>query len=180
MLSESSRRRRIRQTSRIVAIVCASLTLLVPLSFFFFALFTSTETLISSVGLSAKSAASVEDTRFVFAIVSLIISLPLSFGFLRLGTCFHGFANDELFARRTISGLRDFAAVMLAWALAQPLLSALASLILTWTAPAGSHEITFKFGSDDLYLSLLALIVLIFSWVLTEAADLSEENAQFV
>jgi hypothetical protein len=180
MNASSPRRLRIRRFSYAVAMICALLTLLTPLFFFIYALLAPTETLLSAAGLTAKAAETAEASRLVFAIVALIAALPLSYGLLRLGACFRGFAEDALFAASTIAGLRDFAGIMLFWAVLQPFLTLINSLILTWSAPPGGHELSLKIASDDILLAVFALCVLIVSWVLTEASALSEEIEQFV
>ena len=180
MSSVSPRRQRIRRFSKIVALICAAMTFLVPLSAFIYALYAPVDTLLQAGGLSPDAAESAEAARLVFAIVLLVTTLPLSYGLLRLGACFNGFADDALFAASTIAGLRDFAAIILFWALVQPFLTALFSVLLTWSAPDGQHKLTFRFGSEDVFLGLFALCVLVVSWVLTEASVLSEENEQFI
>lgn len=180
MTDQSTRRLRIRRFSYAVALICAALTILTPLSLFLFALFAPIELLLDAGGLSSAASETADDARLVFGIVALFSALPVSYGLIRLGACFRGFAEDALFASTTISGLRDFAAVILFWSVAQPFLTALNSLVLTWSAPPGGHQISMSIGSDDIYFGLFALCVLIVSWVLTEASALSEENAQFV
>ncbi len=180
MDTPSSRRRRIRRFSSIVAAICIILMAASPLVVFLMALLLPVDELTQSVGISLAAPEAAEAGRLMFATIMLVATLPLSFGLLRLAACFRGFATDELFAASTIAGLRDFAAAMLFWTLAQPLFRMLGGLVLTWGAPLGERQIAVQLGSDTILLGMFALSVLVVSWVLTEASALSDENAQFI
>ena len=180
MNTPSSRRRRIRRFSSIVAAICIILMVTAPMVVFLMGLLLPAEDLARSVGVSLATSESAESGRLVFATIMLVATLPLSFGLIRLATCFRGFAVDALFAASTIAGLRDFAAAILFWTLTQPLFRMLGGLVLTWGAPSGERQLAVQLGSDTILLGMFALSVLIVSWVLTEASALSEENAQFV
>ena len=180
MDTPSLRRRRIRRFSSIVAAICLILMAATPMVIFLMGLFMPTDELSQSVGVSLAAPESAEAGRLAFATIMLIATLPLSFGLIRLAACFRGFAAGELFATTTIAGLRDFAAAMLFWSLAQPLFRMLGGLVLTWSAPPGERQLAVQLGSDTVLLGMFALSILIVSWVLTEASALSEENAQFI
>ena len=163
--------------------VCAVLTPAAPLVLFFIALLGPIDMLAHMAGLDplapgAESAA--ESARLLFGVFALASALPLSFGLIRLATCFRGFAQGNLFSPQTIAGLRDFAGAALVWTVLQPFMRAVFSLILTMGAPEGYRQIVVQLDSNMVLMSVIALGVLIVSWVLTEASAISEENAQFI
>ena len=104
----------------------------------------------------------------------------LVWGLLRVRQTFKGFAADEVFSARAISGLRDFAIGVGASALIKPLTTALLSLYLTWDAPAGSRQLVLQFGSDTALFILFAGAFLAATWSMQRAALLAEENSLFV
>ncbi len=180
MTVSSTRRRRIRRFSTFVAAICVILMILAPISVFLMGLFAPVEALAQTIGITLTASEAAEAGRLLYATTLLVSALPLSFGLIRLAACFRGFAADALFAAATIAGLRDFAAAILFWALAQPLFRTLGGLVLTWDAPPGERQLAVQLSSDTVFLGMFALSVLVVSWVLTEASALSEENAQFV
>ena len=180
MSAQSLRRRRIARFSNAVAAICALLTAVAPLLVFLSALFMPLEDLAKFGGLTVEYPGFGDGVRLPLAIAGLFATLPLSFGLIRLATCFHGFARGALFSPETISGLRDFAGAALVWTLLRPVFTAISSLILSSGAPEGSRQLVVQLNGDAVLLAIFALGVLIVSWVLTEAAALSEENAQFI
>jgi hypothetical protein len=176
----SPRLRRIAGFSRALAIVCAVLTPVAPLAVFLIALFAPLDALAESAGVVVHSPETAEGGRLLFGVVALVSALPLSFGLIRLATCFRGFAGGALFAAASVAGLRDFAGATLFWALSQPFFATVSGLVLTWGAPEGKRELALQLSSNTILLAVFALCVLTVSWVLIEASALSEENAQFV
>lgn len=113
-------------------------------------------------------------------LVSLFPALVISWAIWRARTCFDEFALGRLFSRRAILGLRDFAIGMGIGAVASPLTSTILSVLLSWNAPVGQKQMVIAIGSDTILGLVFASTIAIISWVMSEAADVAEENAQFI
>lgn len=109
--------------------------------------------------------------------------LPVSvsvFALWQMWSLFGCFAAGELLARRPAAHLRRLGFSLCALAAAQPLGRTLTILALTWGNPKGERQLWVGLSSDH-YLSLLfGLLLLALAQVLTEAARVADENAEFV
>lgn len=114
----------------------------------------------------------------------LLGSLPaVALGLVLMATLwrlFSEFAAGRALGRRALAGLRRFAWVLLAVALAQPLLAGLMSVLLTWDAPPGQRQLVLSFGWHDYLALLLATVLLCIAQVMHAAVQAVEENEGFV
>jgi hypothetical protein len=113
-------------------------------------------------------------------VLSLLPVLPLSWALLRLRTCFGEFAQGRPFAARGIAGLRDFATGVMIGTVAKPISFTLLSLLLSWHAPAGRHQLAIRLDSDTLIMALFAATIASLGWAMQKAAAIAEENSQFI
>ncbi len=120
------------------------------------------------------------EQRLLAALVSFLAALPLSWGLFRLSACFSEFSQGRPFSARSITGLRDFAAAIVASVIAKILALTLIILILTWTAPPGMKQLAVAVDSDAMMMALFAAIIAALAWAMGHAATLAEENSQFV
>ncbi len=104
----------------------------------------------------------------------------LSYGLLRARSCFQQFARGDYFTPRAISGLQGFSGGTFLAGVTGVFAAPLASLALTLGSGAGRSSITLNLGSHELLLMLFAAIVWQIAAALVRAAQLAEENAQFV
>lgn len=114
------------------------------------------------------------------ALVALLATLPLAWGFTRLRSCLTSFAIGRPFASGGIAGLRDFALGGLLAALAQLLSPTLMALVLTWTAAEGHRQLVIRLDSNVLLLAMFAGTIAALAWAMEKAAAIAEENSQFV
>lgn len=114
-----------------------------------------------------------------FAIFAMPM-IVLCWSLWRVRSCFDEFAKGRLFSQRAIAGLRDFAIGMVLGALASPIANTLLHLVLTWNAPEGQRVMVIALSSDTFLGLIFAGIIAIICWVMGEAAEVAEENAQFV
>lgn len=118
--------------------------------------------------------------RIAAALVGLMTTLPLAWGFLRLRVCLASFAAGRPFASQGIAGLRDFAIGGLLAALGRFLGHTLMSLVLTWTATPGHRQLAASIDADTLLLAMFAASIAALVWAMEKAAAIAEENRQFV
>jgi hypothetical protein len=113
---------------------------------------------------------------------ALMAAWVASFGLLLWGfyfgrASFIGLAHGELFARRTILGLRNLALGIFLFKIASPVLLLGVGLLTSFPA---NMIVTIKDLAESVFtLVSLGAIVLI-ATVLTRAAEIAEDNAQIV
>lgn len=114
----------------------------------------------------------------------LLASVPaVALGLFLLWTLwrlFGEFAAGRALGRTALAGLRRFAWALLAVALAQPLLAALLSVLLTLDAPPGQRQLVLSLGWHDYMALLLATVLLTIAHVMHSAVRAVEENEGFV
>ncbi|MDO1581457.1 hypothetical protein [Rhizobium oryzicola] len=116
--------------------------------------------------------------RVVAILTALLHLLPLSWGLLRLRVCLKRFSAGRPFDVEGIAGLRDFALGAVLSAVAKPVASMLLMLALSWEA--GPKRIVIEISSEVMILALFAGVVAALAWAMQKAAQLAEENSQFV
>lgn len=114
------------------------------------------------------------------AAVALITTLPLLFALWKLQKMFLLFAAGEVFSTTATRHLYGAAKAMVIWGLVATCSTTLAVLILTANAPAGAHVLVVNISSAELASILGGIIFAIMSWIMQEAARLSEENEGFI
>lgn len=109
--------------------------------------------------------------------------LPTSvslFALWQMWALFGCFAEGELLALRPAQHLRRLGLGLCALSAMQPLGHTLAILALTWGNPKGQRQLWFGLSSDHYLALLFGLLLLALSLVLSEAARVANENAEFI
>jgi hypothetical protein len=172
---------RMRLTFNALATVSVVLSALIPLALGAYWLFVGYEEVLLAGKLSRQILPEFTlGQRLLAALVSVLAVLPLSWGLLRLRSCFSEFSQGRPFSRRSTAGLRDFAAAIIGAVVAKIFAFTLLRLVLTWTAPPGMKQFAIAIDSDSILMALFAAIVAALAWAMGHAAALAEENSQFV
>ena len=58
--------------------------------------------------------------------------------------------------------------------------STILSALLTWDFPAGEGEIEVALDGGEAFFLIFGALMLVFGWIMREAATIDEENRQFV
>lgn len=101
-------------------------------------------------------------------------------GLYFLRRAFIHFAKGELFNRRNSDDLRMFSIFLFVQALAKPVHFSLSSILLSINHPAGQKMLSISFGSDEIKMIALAIILWVISDLLVSASALKDENEQFI
>jgi len=109
----------------------------------------------------------------------IYISIGLT-GLYFLRRAFSNFAKGQLFNYRNSRDLRHFSILLFAQALAKPLHFAISSVVLSINHPAGQKLFLFSFGSDEIKVIALAMILWVMSDLLVRGSKLENENKQFI
>jgi hypothetical protein len=144
----------------VLGIVAVSLAILLPLAFVI--------------------ASGTQQNGVMIIAIGVLAILPLSWGLVRLRTCLNELAQGRPFTSIAIAGLRDFAIGSALAAIARPIASAVLSLAISWSAPAGQKHIAIDVSSDTLLLAFFSATIAALAWAMQRAAKLDEENRGFV
>lgn len=164
-----------------LSIAAVTLATLLPMGAALYWLFIDPTEVRNMVGLAPDVLPDITiGQRIAAAIVALLTTLPLAWGFARLRICLRSFASGRPFASEGIAGLRDFATGGMLAALAQLLSHTLMWLVLTWTAAEGHRKLVISIDSDMLLLAMFAGTIAALAWAMEKAAAIAEENSQFI
>jgi hypothetical protein len=101
-------------------------------------------------------------------------------GLYYLRRAFSNFAKGQLFNTSNSRDLRLFSILLFAQALAKPLHFSISSVLLSLNHPAGQKMLTVSFGSDEVKVIALAMILWVMSDLLFKGSKLESENKQFI
>ena len=111
---------------------------------------------------------------FVASFIPAAVGMGIAFCFIRL---FEAYQQGEVFATKSIRYLKKIGAIMLLWALLNPLYQALISLIITWNNPIGQHTILISVGAHYFSNLITAGLVFLIAYIMQEGVNLREEQA---
>jgi hypothetical protein len=121
-----------------------------------------------------------EHLRFLGGALAMVPALMLARGLYLAHSCLLRFARAEFFTAGAVADLRGFARWSFYAAVASALASTVIGLALTILNPAGHRELAISVGSQELVGLLLSGIFWIMAGVLGRAAQVADENRQFV
>ncbi len=101
-------------------------------------------------------------------------------GLYFLRRAFSNFAKGQLFNHSNSRDLRLFSILLFAQALAKPLHFSISSMLLSMNHPAGQKVLSVFFGSDEVKVIALAMILWVMSDLLVRGSKLESENKQFI
>jgi hypothetical protein len=101
-------------------------------------------------------------------------------GLYYLRRAFSNFAKGQLFNTSNSRDLRLFSILLFAQALAKPLYFSISSVLLSINHTAGQKILSVSFGSDEVKVIALAMILWVMSDLLFKGSKLENENKQFI
>ncbi len=101
-------------------------------------------------------------------------------GLYFLRRAFSNFAKGQLFNHSNSRDLRLFSILLFAQALAKPLHFSISSMLLSMNHPAGQKILSVSFGSDEVKVIALAMILWVMSDLLVRGSKIESENKQFI
>ena len=111
---------------------------------------------------------------------SLLPAAAVIYGLWRLWQLFSLYIRGEFFSLANILCLLGFARALFISVLLVPLATALLGLVLTWHNPPGQRALILHFGSGQLGLLFIAAVLLVIAWIMREARELAEDNAEII
>jgi hypothetical protein len=90
------------------------------------------------------------------------------------------YAKGSVFSSDALAALNHVAVALFASVIAEFVMQAPISLVLTWANGPHHREISLGFGSNDVATLFMAGVVLVIARVMGEAQRVADENAKFV
>jgi hypothetical protein len=118
--------------------------------------------------------------RLAAAVIGILTVLPMAWGLPRLRNWLNSAAVGRPFSINGIAALRDVAKASLLSAVTLFVSHTPMGLVLTWNAMDGHRQISVSLDSHTLMLALFAGTAAAAAWAMSKAAELAEENSQFV
>lgn len=112
--------------------------------------------------------------------IGLLPAGVAAFGLLALYRLFRLYAEGTVFSQGNTRALRRFAAAVFGYALAQPLSHTLTVLLLTAGNPPGQRHLSIQLSDGELAALFLGALFLVIAWVMDEAREIAEDQAQIV
>ncbi len=171
-----------RQFSRLIALGCMAILIAVPFItlYFLFNIELFAAMAKSNLGLPIQWQ-TVSDIQWysLWLLTVFYVAIGLvSLYFLR--RAFSNFAKGELFNHSNSRDLRLFSILLFVQALAKPLHFSISSMLLSVNHPTGQKMLSVSFGSDEIKVIALAMILWVMSDLLIRGSKLESENKQFI
>ncbi|WP_299480986.1 DUF2975 domain-containing protein [uncultured Roseibium sp.] len=113
------------------------------------------------------------------------IVLACAFALL-LGICwntrqlFDQFRKAAFFAPETLARIIKIGIWLLAYGIFDILSDPILSVLVTWDFPNGEGKIEVALDGGEAFFLIFGALMLVFGWIMREAATIAEENRQFV
>lgn len=113
-------------------------------------------------------------------IIGFLVSLaPLVFFVLKnyyLARLFYLYQHGTIFALDNVRYIRNIGVVILVWEIVRPFYQILMSLLLSSQNPPGHHQVSFQINGTDISMLIIAIIIIVVSWIMREGVELEQEN----
>ena len=105
--------------------------------------------------------------------IPMIINLYILFSLIKL---FRLYEQEEIFSLNNVRYIRNIGYALLVTQLINPFYEALMGFVLTWRNPPGQRFASASLDQTNIGIILIALIVVLISWIMTEGCKLREEQ----
>lgn len=112
-------------------------------------------------------------TGFAIGLIPLAISMLLFFYLIQL---FKLYEQGKIFLIENARLIRKAGIMLLLGQLIRPVYEGLISASMTWQNPIGHRTLMLSFTNTDLGTIIIAVIVILISWIMLEACKLQEEQ----
>lgn len=171
-----------RQFSRLIALACMAVLMAAPVTALY--LLTNIDLFASmtkdNLGLPIQWQTVSDKQWYILWLLTVLYVSPALAGLYFLRRAFFNFANGQLFNLSNTRDLRLFSILLFAEAIAKPLHFSFSSILLSINHPAGQKMLSVSFGSGEIKVIALAMILWVMSDLLLIGSKLETENKQFI
>ena len=121
-----------------------------------------------------------EIQRLGLAVLTTAAFALLLTAFWNLRQVFKGFQELAFFSSNTLSSIISFGVWLLVFSAFDLVSDPIGSVIATYDFPPGERIIDVAFDGGEVFFLVLGSLMLLFGWILREAALIDEENQQIV
>ncbi len=171
-----------RQFSRLIALGCMVILITAPIIALYFLINIDQFADIARNNIALPIQwQTVSDMQWysLWLLTVIYVAIGLA-GLYYLRRAFSNFAKGQLFNTSNSRDLRLFSILLFAQALAKPLYFSISSVLLSINHPAGQKILSVSFGSDEVKVIALAMILWVMSDLLFKGSKLESENKQFI
>ncbi|GAA0772857.1 DUF2975 domain-containing protein [Roseibium denhamense] len=116
---------------------------------------------------------------FISAMTGVAFLLLMGAGW-KLRQVFKRFQKMEFFSPKTLASIISFGSWLIGFAVFDLISDPVGSVLLTFDLPKGERSIDVTLDGGEVFILLLGALMLLFGWILREAALIADENRQFV
>lgn len=110
---------------------------------------------------------------FIVSSLPMLVELGVLYCLHQLFKCY---AKGDIFSLQTIQSIRHAAYALLLTQVVHPIYEGMMGFVLTWHNPAGHRYAKVTFDQTNIGLLLMALLLILVSWIMTEACKLNEDH----
>ncbi|WP_420414608.1 DUF2975 domain-containing protein [Roseibium sp.] len=108
------------------------------------------------------------------AIATLMVAL------WQIRQLFVSFSQSDFFSPIALSRMLSLGWWLVAFAIYDIVSDMIGSVLLTLDYPVGERQIAIEIEGAELFFIIFGVIMILFGWIMREAANIAEENKQFV
>lgn len=110
---------------------------------------------------------------FLISLIPLSVELFVLYFLIRL---FKLFELNEIFSYQNVRNIKYIAYALFVGQLISPIYQMLISAAMTWHNPVGKRMMAITFTGSNIAILLIALMMILISWIMSEAYKLREEQ----
>jgi hypothetical protein len=107
------------------------------------------------------------------SILPMLIQLYILFSLIKL---FKLYEIGKIFSINNVRYIRNIGYALLVTQIIEPIYQCVMGFVLTWRNPPGHRVASIFFDQTNIGMILIALIVILISWIMTEGCKLREEQ----
>ncbi len=119
-------------------------------------------------------------TLWMAFLVSLVPTSVIIYGLLNLKTLFSLYEQGIVFTQGNVQCFHRLGLSLMALVIAGFIHTPLLSMVLSFNNPEGQRMLTLQFGTQNLSLFIMGAMLVLVSWVMSEAVKLEHEQAHTV
>ena len=116
-------------------------------------------------------------TLLLAFLVSLIPASVAVYGLIKLQELFRLYEKAIVFSKKNVECFRKLGYTLIYWVIANFIFVTLISLTLTFNNASGERVMVARFGVSDISTLIIGAVVILVSWVMSEASKLEQEQA---
>ncbi|GAB2204650.1 hypothetical protein ROS1_14650 [Roseibium sp. ROS1] len=112
-------------------------------------------------------------------LAAIAFSLLLAVGW-NIRQVFKRFQKMEFFSPKTLANVFSFGIWLIVFAVFDLISDPIGSVLLTYDFPPGQRTVDISLDGGEIFFLVLGALMLLFGWILREAALIADENQQFI